>query len=308
MRVLVSGGLTEFLEAETVPADIAVEIVPDGSALPAGDFSAIMPHVGVRVAAADIERMPALRVIANFGVGYDNIDVEAARARGIVVTNTPGVLTDATAELTWALILAVARRVGEGERLVRSGTWTGWTPTQLLGNGLSGGLLGVIGAGRIGREVARRAGVFGMRVAYWSRRRDAGWERETGAQWLDLDDLLAQSDVVSLHVPFTAQTRHLIDERALAHLKDGAVLVNTSRGAVVEEAALVAALGSGRIRAALDVYEYEPRVPEALCALDNVVLLPHIGSATRQARSGMWRLAWTNMLAVLEGRTAPNAI
>ena len=308
MRVLVAGGLAEFLENETVPDDISVEIVPDGEALPAGDFSGIVPHVGVRVTAADIDRMPELRVIANFGVGYDNIDVDAARARGIVVTNTPGVLTDATAELTWALILAASRRVGEGERLVRRDAWTGWTPTQLLGNGLSGGLIGVIGAGRIGREVALRARVFGMRVAYWSRTRDEGWERETGAQWLELDDLLAQADVVSLHLPLNAKTRHLIDERALARLKDGAVLVNTSRGAVIEEAALVAALESGRIRAALDVYEHEPRVPAALCALDNVVLLPHIGSATRQARSGMWRLAWSNMLAVLEGRNALNPV
>jgi glyoxylate reductase len=244
-----------------------------------------------------MDRLSQLRVIANYGVGHDNIDLAAARARGIAVSNTPGALTMATAELTWALILAAARRLPEGERLVRSGKWAGWHPTQLLGMGLDGRVLGIVGAGRIGTEVGRRAPAFDMGLVYWSRGRNRTLERGAGARRVSLDELLAAADVVSLHVALTPETTHLIDDAAFASMKPGAILVNTARGPVVDEAALIDALSAGRLRcAALDVYEDEPEVPERLRALPNVVLLPHLGSATERARRGMWDLAWENLL------------
>lgn len=297
-RVLVVDSLQPFLEATPVPPNISATTFPEAVGIPEGQAVGLMPTVTTRVTAADMDRLHGLRVIANYGVGYDNIDTAAARERGIVVSNTPGVLTDATAELTWALILAAARRLGEGERLVRAGAWDGWKPTQLRGMGLKGKRLGIVGAGRIGREVGSRAKAFGMRLAYWSRTRQRDWELDCNALFLDLDELLATSDVVTIHVAKAEETERLVDARKL---KDGAILINTARGAVVEEAGLIAELQSGRIRAGLDVYAAEPNVSPALRSLENVVLLPHLGSATQEARQAMWDLAWENVLHGLRG-------
>jgi glyoxylate reductase len=297
MRVLVASALAPFLAGEAVPHDVHVELLPEEAATPAGDYVGILPLLTRRLGEAEFDRLPALRVVANYAVGYDNIDIGAARRRGIAVSNTPGVLTGATAELTWALILAAARRVPEGERLVRSGDWMGWAPTQLLGMSLEGKTLGIVGAGRIGQEVARRAPAFGMRIIYWSRTRRPEWEARSGVEWRPLDELFAEADVVSLHVALGDGTERLVDARLIDRMKPTAILVNTSRGAVIDEDALIAALETRRIRAAaLDVYAREPDVPARLRALDNVVLLPHLGSATEEARRGMWRLAWRNLM------------
>ncbi len=243
-----------------------------------------------------------LKVVANIAVGYDNIDVAAARERGIVVTNTPDVLTEATAECTWALILAAARRIPEGERLLRRGAWTGWALDFMLGTELAGKQLGIVGMGRIGRAVAARAPAFGMRVVY-AEAGDHPAPQVDGAARVSLDELLVGSDVVSLHVPLTPETRHLIDRRALARMRRTAILVNTSRGPVVDEAALAWALEERLIAAAaLDVYEREPAVHPALVALENVVLAPHMGSGTIETRTAMADLAVRNVLAVLNGR------
>ncbi|HEX9105817.1 MAG TPA: NAD(P)-dependent oxidoreductase, partial [Longimicrobiales bacterium] len=262
MKVLVAGPLEPFLRHAHIPADIEVELLPEAEELPRGDYEGIVPMLTRRLGAAELERLPRLRVIANFAVGYDNVDVAAARARGVAVTNTPGVLTEATAELTWALILSAARRLPEGEALVRSGSWEGWGPTQLLGMGLTGKVLGLLGAGRIARAVARRAPAFGMRVAYWSRTRREAWERESGATFMQREELYAAADVLSLHLALTPETRALIGRAALERMKVGSVLVNTARGGLVDEDALADALESGRLRAAgLDVYAAEPAVP-----------------------------------------------
>ena len=257
-----------------------------------------------RIDAAAIAAGNQLRVIATVAVGFDNIDLTAAATRGIVVTNTPDVLTGATAELTWALILAVTRRLGEGERVIRRGAWTGWTFDFMLGTELRGKQLGIIGAGRIGRAVAAVAPAFGMRAVFAARRGGDASGPET-ADVLPLDQLLLSSDVVSLHVPMREDTRHLIDRRALARMKRSAFLINTSRGPVVDEAALVWALEERLIAgASLDVYEREPRVHEGLLSRENVCLVPHLGSATRETRATMADLAVRNVVAVLRGRPA----
>jgi glyoxylate reductase len=253
----------------------------------------LVSMVNDRIDQAVIDAGRELRIIANAAVGYNNIDVAAARARGIIVTNTPDVLTGATADLTWALILGVTRRVGQGERLVRSGGWTGWAFDQLLGMELAGRQLGIVGYGRIGRAVAERGLAFGMQIVHTGRDADA----------MPLDRLLATSDVVSLHVPLTEETRHLIDQTALARMKRNAYLVNTSRGPVVDEGALVWALQNRIIAgAALDVYENEPAVNPGLLAFENVVLAPHLGSATTETRTAMADLAVRNVVAVLSGK------
>jgi glyoxylate reductase len=260
-----------------------------------------------RIDADLLDAAPTLRVVANYAAGYNNIDVAAARARGIAVTNTPGVLTDATADLTWALILGITRRVGEGERLLRSGRWNGWVPTQLLGMDLRDAVLGIVGMGRIGRAVASRAMAFGTRVIFTARRPLA----DVPADWraASLPDVFAQADVVSLHVPLTEDTRHLIGPPELAMMKSTAYLINTSRGPVVDEAALADALQSGRIAGAgLDVYEEEPRVHQRLLACENALLLPHLGSATTGTRERMAMMAIDNLLAVLDGRRPPNLV
>jgi glyoxylate reductase len=262
------------------------------------DKQALVVLLSDRVDAEVIQAAPELKVIANVAVGYDNIDVAYARSRGILVTNTPDVLTDAVADLTWALILAVTRRIGEGERIVRRGAWRGWSFEFMLGSSLAGKQLGIIGPGRIGRAVGARAGAFGMSLAYASRC-PTEW---AGAESMSLDRLLATSDVVSLHVPLTDQTRHLIDQKAFARMKRTAYFVNTTRGAVVDESALVWALGERLIAgAALDVFEREPEVHPGLLELEQVVLTPHLGSATRETRIGMAELAARNVVAVLGG-------
>jgi glyoxylate reductase len=248
---------------------------------------------------AVIDAAPGLRVVANVAVGYNNVDVAYARSRGIVVTNTPDVLTDSVADFTWALILALTRRVSEGERLMRSGAWKGWALDFMLGSELKGKQLGLVGLGRIGRAVAARAPAFGMRVVYTSRQ-PAALE---GAEQVSLDRLLNASDIVSLHVPLIPETRHLIDRKALARMKRTAYLVNTARGPVVDEEALAWALEHHLLAgAALDVYENEPAVHAGLLPLENVLLVPHLGSATTETRTAMADLAAGNALAVLAGR------
>jgi len=251
------------------------------------------------VNAAVLKAANDLKVVSNIAVGYDNIDVAAASARGIVVTNTPDVLTEATAELTWALILAVTRRLGEGERLVRRGGWKGWALDFMLGMELRGKQLGIIGRGRIGRAVAARAPAFGMTAVFAAR----GARASGDLPEMSLDELLVTSDVISIHTPLTASTRHMIDRRALARMKRSAFLVNTARGPVVDEEGLAWALKERLIAgAALDVYEREPEVFAGLLDLENVVLAPHLGSATRETRTAMADLAVANNLAVLHGR------
>ena len=245
---------------------------------------------------------PNLRVVANVAVGYDNVDVAAATERGVLVTNTPGVLTDATADLAMALILMVTRRLGEGERVVRAGEKWSWSMFFLLGRGLAGKTLGVIGLGAIGQAVARRALAFGMRAAYASpRRAPVAIEEQLGAaQHLPVEELLAVADVVSIHCPLTPETRHLIDSERLELMRPEAYLVNTARGPIVDEAALVEALKRGAIAgAALDVFEHEPDVHPGLLELENVVLVPHLGSATVETRTAMGVLAARNAIAVL---------
>jgi glyoxylate reductase len=247
---------------------------------------------------------PQLRCVANLAVGYDNVDLEAAVGRGVTVTNTPGVLDDATADLTLGLILAATRRLAEGDRLVRSGREWSWGMGFMLGSGLQGKRLGIVGLGGIGRKVAERARAFGMEIAYHSRRPAAPEvEAALGAERLPLEQLLATSDVVSLHTPLTEETRHLIGAAELAAMKETAVLVNAARGPVVDEQALATALAEGQIAAAgLDVYEHEPRVEPALLELDNVVLVPHLGSATVETRTAMAVLAARNAISVLSGQ------
>ena len=300
-HVLVVGQLLPFLQAQMVPDNMRAAVLHEADGIPAGDWDGVIPVVTTAMRAPQMDRMRGLKVIANYGVGYDNVDVNAAHARGIAVSNTPGVLTDATAELTWALILAVARRIGEGERLVRAGQWTGWTPTQLLGTDLKGRTIGIVGAGRIGRAVGARAAAFSMNVVYWSRTRQPEWEAQCGGRFVALADLLAACDVVTIHLSRSAETERLIDAGALAIMKDGAILINTARGAIVDEHALLAELQARRLSAGLDVYVNEPQVPTELSALDNVVVLPHLGSATRQARQAMWDLAWQNLLRGIAG-------
>ena len=251
-----------------------------------------------------IDAAPKLKVIANVAVGYNNIDLAYARSRGIVVTNTPDVLTESVADFTWALILAITRRLSEGERLVRRGEWKGWALDLLLGTELRGKQLGLVGVGRIGRAVAARAAAFGMRVAYSSRRETAGAGIHSGpAEHMPLDRLLTTSDIVSLHVPLTPDTRHLIDKRALTRMKRSAYLINTARGPVVDEAALAWALQHHLLAgAALDVYEHEPAVHPDLLSLENVLLVPHLASGTTETRTAMADLAVENVLAVLDGR------
>lgn len=253
--------------------------------------------VGERVSDAELDLLPNLRLVANFGVGYDRVDVDACRARGVAVTNTPGILDAATADLAFALLLAVRRRVVTGDRTIRAGGWSyGWSDVPELSHEVSGATLGIVGLGRIGSAMARRAAGFDMRILYASRTTvDDRYERR------ELDDLLRESDVVSLHVPLSPATAGLVDARRLALLRDGATLVNTARGDVVDEPALVAELVSGRIEAGLDVFVHEPDVPAPLLDLPNVVLTPHVGSATTATRAAMTRVVVDNVLAFQRG-------
>ena len=272
------------------------------------DYDAVLPTLGDLFKAdvfADVPK-PRAQILANFGVGYNHIDVSAARAAGLCVTNTPGAVTDATADIAMMLILMTARRAGEGERLLRAGAWTGWHPTQMLGMHVSGRTVGIIGMGRIGKAIAHRCHYgFGMKVVYHNRSAtDAGLP----ATQLPLDQVL-QADIVVLAVPGGAATHHLIAAPQLAQMRPEALLINIARGDVVDEGALVAALQSGQIAGAgLDVYEFEPRVSPALMAMENVTLLPHLGTAALEVRQDMGRMAVDNLFAHLDGQPLPNPV
>ena len=265
--------------------------------------------LGDRIDAETIHAATRLKILANYAVGYNNIDLAAARQRSLIVTNTPDVLTDATADLTWALLLATARRVVEGDALVRSGGWTGWSPTQLLGAEVSGRTLGIIGMGRIGQAVAHRAVGFRMPVLYHTSRPLATSSLPREWEYRSLRDLLGEADVVTIHVPLTPATHHLIGTRELGWMRSTAFVINTARGPLVDEEALVDALKRGIIAGAgLDVYEQEPALHSALAQLKQVVLLPHLGSATLHARVQMGLVCLENIQAVLDGRPAPNLV
>jgi glyoxylate reductase len=300
--VLIAAELRELLAADPLPS-ASVTWIAAGGPTPAGPYEAVVPLLSRRIGPAELAMLPRLRLVANCAVGVDNVDLAACAARGVAVTNTPDVLTDATADLTMALLLAVTRRLKEGEALLREGTWTGWDPRQLLGAELRGLLLGLVGAGRIGQAVGRRARVFGMDLCYAEREAKPAFEAATRATRLPLRELLARSDVVSLHVPSTAETRGLIGAAALAGMKQGAFLINTARGDVVDEPALIEALESGHLGGVgLDVFAHEPAVPPALVRHPRAVVLPHLGSATVQTRCAMAGLAVKNVEALLAGR------
>jgi len=280
---------------EELPDVTLLESWPPETPLPGVD---VLVEAGIRIGLAELDLVPGLRLVANYGVGYDGVDVSACRERGVAVTNTPGVLDAAVADLTLALILACRRDIVVSDRFVRDRRWRrGWAEPELLGHDLAGSTLGLVGLGRIGSEVARRAEAFGMRVIH--HRRSGG---------LPLEELLRSADVVSLHVPLTPETRGLISRDRLALLRDGATLVNTARGAIVDEAALVEELVSGRISAGLDVFAEEPRVPERLLDLPNAVLTPHVASATVETRAAMTRVLVDNVLAFLRGEPLPNPV
>ena len=275
-----------------------------------GDREGLLSMITDRLDQELLDRAPCLKMIANCAVGYDNIDLQAASARGIPVSNTPGVLTEATADLAFALILATARRVVEGDRRTRTGQFKFFAPFLFLGTEVNGKTLGIVGLGRIGKAVARRARGFDMRVVYHdSRRIEASEEKALDVQYSDLKALLSEADFISLHVPLSPETRHLIGPQELRSMKSTAYLINTSRGPVVDEAALVEALREKRISGAgLDVYEHEPALAPGLTELENVVLLPHVGSATVETRTNMARLAAENLLAGLRGEKPPNCL
>lgn len=301
----VEARLAARFDAELNPADAPFDRDRLSEAMRRCDVLA--PSVGDRVDSALIAGAgERLRLIANFGAGTDNIDLAAARSRGIAVTNTPGVLTEDTADLVMALILTTLRRLGEGERNLRAGRWRGWGPTDQLGRGLTGKALGIVGMGRIGSAVARRARAFGMAVHYHNRRPVDGDEAR---YWPELDAMLAAMDVVSLNAPYGPETHHIIDARRLALMRPGAWLINAARGHLVDEDALIEALAAGRIAGAgLDVYPDEPRVDPRLLALPNVVLLPHLGSATVESRTAMGEKVLANIAAFAEGRPLPDRV
>ncbi len=270
---------------------------------------AILCLLNDRINADVIANMDKCKVISNYAVGFNNIDVDEATKRGIIVTNTPGVLTDATADLTWALILAVTRRIVEADKYVRKGKFKGWAPMLLLGSELAGKTLGIIGAGRIGTAVGLRAKGFKMKVLYFNLNKNETLEQEVGAKKVGLETLLKNSDIVTIHVPLTPKTKHLIGAKELKLMKKGAYLINTSRGEVIDEKALIKALKTGKLAGAgLDVFEQEPFVPKELTELDNVVLTPHIGSATVEARTKMAIVAAENIVKVLSGKIPANVV
>lgn len=303
----VEAALREEFDAELSADDAPSTPASLRAALREAD--AVLATVTDRMTADLFEGPLRARIIANFGVGVNHIALDAARAAGLTVTNTPGVLTDDTADLAMLLMLAVLRRAGEGERELRAGRWSGWRPTHLMGARLTGKVLGIVGLGRIGQAVARRArDGFGMTVLAWTRS-----PRASGADGVErvgtLEELLRRSDVVSLHCPATPETRHLVDRAALAAMRPGAVLINTARGDVVDEGALVEALEAGRLAGAgLDVYEREPIVHPGLLTREDVVLLPHLGSATRESREAMGLRAIANLRAYFAGEEVPDPV
>ncbi len=274
------------------------------------DCEGMVALLSVRVDDDLLAAAPRLRAVANYAVGYNNLDVPALTRHGVLATNTPGVLTEATADLAFALMLGAARRLVEGDRLIRAGEWKGWHPRFMLGGDVFGRVLGIVGLGRIGQAVARRAQGFRMSVLYTGRRRAVpDLEAELGAQFVPLEDLLRNADFVSIHVPLNDETRHLISETQLRLMKRSAYLVNTARGPIVDEPALARALREGWIAGAgLDVYEDEPRVDPGLLRCENAVLVPHVGSATVSARAGMAETAARNLIAALNGERPPNLL
>ncbi len=273
------------------------------------DIDALLCLLNDKIDAEVISNMKKCKVISNYAVGFNNIDVAEATKQGIIVTNTPGVLTDATADLTWALILAVTRRIVEADKFVRQGKFKGWAPMLLLGSELAGKTLGIIGAGRIGTAVGLRAKGFKMKAIYFNTNRNEVLEEETGAKKVSLKTLLKNSDIVTIHVPLTPKTKHLIGEKELNLMKKTSFLINTSRGEVVDEKALIKALKTGKIAGAgLDVFELEPFIPKELKELNNVVLTPHIGSATVEARKKMAIVAAENIVKVLLGKIPANVV
>jgi len=302
--------LARLFDAELNTADKALSAGELREAVASAD--GLLPTVTDRITAEVLSADPRrTRIVANFGVGYNNIDVEAAKANGIAVTNTPDVLTDCTADIAMTLLLSVARRAGEGERHVREGSWTGWRPTHMLGTKVTGKTLGIIGLGRIGQAVARRAHHgFGMRILYHNRAPVPESQiADLDAELRPLDELLAESDFVSLHCPATPETRHLINARTLGLMKPGSFLINSARGEVVDEAALIQALKSGVLSGAgLDVYQGEPAVNPEFARMDNVVLLPHLGSATNETRVAMGMRAVANLQAFFSGERPPDRV
>jgi glyoxylate reductase len=296
-----------------IPEEISVEFNDDDRPLPKAELirrlkgkAALICHIISTIDEEVFAATPGLKVVSNVAVGFNNIDVAAARRRGVVVTNTPDVLTETTADFAWALLMAASRRVVEADHFARSGQWTRWQWDLLWGNDIHGKTLGIVGFGRIGRAVARRALGFGMRVLYHDAiRADAAAERELKASYAEPDTLFRESDFVSLHALFIPETKHLVNERTLRLMKKTAILVNAARGPIVDEAALVRALSEGWIAgAALDVFEEEPKIHQGLLPLKNVVLAPHIASASLDTRVAMATLAVRNCLAVLDGKPA----
>jgi len=317
MKLLVTRRLPERVIAALEPEfdltyrDATLPLDADGAVAALTDFDAVLPTLGDPFGSETFARAGACRarVLANFGVGYNHIDVAAARAAGVLVTNTPGAVTDATADIAMTLILMSARRAAEGERLVRAGGWTGWHPVQMLGLNVTGKTVGIVGMGRIGKAIARRCHAgFGMQVVFYNRSpvADAG---VPARQMATLTEVMAAADIVVVAVPGGPATRHLIDSAALAAMQPHAHLVNIARGDVVDETALMDALEEGRIGGAgLDVYENEPAVPERLRALDTVTLLPHLGTAALEVREAMGMMAVENLLAVKRGAAPPNPV
>ena len=302
-HILIAAELRNLLDPDPVPGH-GVEWITASDITPTGDITAVVPLLSRRFGEAEFAQLPALAIVANCAVGYDNIDVHAAQRHGVIVTNTPDVLTASTADLTMLLILAVARRLKEGLALIADGTWTGWHPQQLLGLELDGAALGIVGAGRIGQAVGRRAAGFGMRVCYSDRSAQPEFERATGAHRVPLEELLAASDVVTVHVPSSPDTNGMVNREWFARMRDGALFVNTARGDVVDQAALLEALERGTLAGAgLDVFPREPEVHPALVAHPRVVTLPHLGSATTATRRAMANLAVRNVRAVLAGKS-----
>jgi glyoxylate reductase len=292
----------------------ATDAPMDASAMKAAVARAaiLVPTVTDRLPAEIIAAAgPQLKLIANFGVGFNHIDVKAAAARGIAVSNTPGVLTDATADIAMTLMLMVTRRAPEGERILQEERFTGWCPTWLMGVGLRGRKLGIVGMGRIGEAMAERSRAFGMEIHYHNRKR-AALEVEAklaATYWADLDAMLPEMDIVSINCPYTPQTYHLFSAERIARLKPSAYLINSARGEIVDEMALADALASGRLAGAgLDVFEREPKVEPKLLTLNNVALLPHLGSSTIEARTGMGKKVIANIAAHLEGRPLPDRV
>ena len=290
--------LSKVFDLTINPHDRA--LTADEIMLHVADCDALICLLTDKIDRAVIDAAPRLQAICNYAVGYNNIDVEYATSKGIVVCNTPGVLTESTADLAWALLMAAARRIVEGDHMMRRGEFPGWEPLMLLGNDIWGKTIGIIGMGRIGQAVARRALGFGMKVLYSG---SAAKALDFPATYCDLDSLLQQSDFISIHAPLTPQTRHMLGKQQFEQMKDTAVLINTARGAIINEAELVIALQNNTIAAAgLDVYEHEPAMADGLADLPNVVLAPHIGSASIDTRTKMAIMTAENAIAVVQGR------